>query len=170
MGLLRNIADKLKGKKQEAIEIDYNPQEEPEGLRRDDVDMHDKKQRERYVKACLEQMAEASKELETLGSEYNLVTSYLTDMEEIDALPPEIREQLGNMAKKIVDIEDNQKQQQNKKKIMSDEEYNHMDRLADCMPEGCDKLKEAEDYQILIKKDLNRLDDPLHMLMYDRCR
>ena len=88
MGLLRNIADKLKGKKQEAIEIDYNPQEEPEGLRRDDVDMHDKKQRERYVKACLEQMAEASKELETLGSEYNLVTSYLTDMEEIDALPP----------------------------------------------------------------------------------
>ena len=33
MGLLRNIADKLKGKKQEAIEIDYNPQEEPEGLR-----------------------------------------------------------------------------------------------------------------------------------------
>ena len=45
MGLLRNIADKLKGKKQEAIEIDYNPQEEPEGLRRDDVDMHDKKQR-----------------------------------------------------------------------------------------------------------------------------
>ena len=124
MGLLRNIADKLKGKKQEAIEIEYNPQEEPEGLRRDDVDMHDKKQRERYVKACLEQMAEASKELETLGSEYNLVTSYLTDMEEIDALPPEIREQLGNMAKKIVDIEDNQKQQQNKKKIMSDEEYN----------------------------------------------
>ena len=84
MGLLRNIADKLKGKKQEAIEIDYNPQEEPEGLRRDDVDMHDKKQRERYVKACLEQMAEASKELETLGSEYNLVTSYLTDMEEQD--------------------------------------------------------------------------------------
>ena len=80
------------------------------------MDMHDKKQRERYVKACLEQMAEASKELETLGSEYNLVTSYLTDMEEIDALPPEIREQLGNMAKKIVDIEDNQKQQQNKKK------------------------------------------------------
>ena len=168
MGLLRNIADKLKGKKQEAIEIDYNPQEEPEGLRRDDVDMHDKKQRERYVKACLEQMAEASKELETLGSEYNLVTSYLTDMEEIDALPPEIREQLGNMAKKIVDIEDNQKQQQNKKKIMSDEEYNHMDRLADCMPEGCDKLKEAEDYQILIKKDLNRLDGEKHAYIYRR--
>ena len=148
MGLLRNIADKLKGKKQEAIEIDYNPQEEPEGLRRDDVDMHDKKQRERYVKACLEQMAEASKELETLGSEYNLVTSYL--------------------AKKIVDIEDNQKQQQNKKKIMSDEEYNHMDRLADCMPEGCDKLKEAEDYQILIKKDLNRLDGEKHAYIYRR--
>ena len=100
MGLLKNIAGKLKGKKQEAVEIEYNPQEETEGLRRDDVDMHDKRQRERYVRTCLEQMAEASKELETLGSEYNLVTSYLTDMEEIDALPPETKEQLGNLAKR----------------------------------------------------------------------
>ena len=56
----------MKGKKQEAVEIEYNPQEETEGLRRDDVDMHDKRQRERYVRTCLEQMAEASKELETL--------------------------------------------------------------------------------------------------------
>lgn len=168
MGLLKNIAGKLKGKKQEAVEIEYNPQEETEGLRRDDVDMHDKRQRERYVRTCLEQMAEASKELETLGSEYNLVTSYLTDMEEIDALPPETKEQLGNLAKKIVEIEDNQKKQQNKKKIMSDEEYDHMDRLADCMPEGFDKLKEAEDYQILIKKDLNRLDGERHAYAYRR--
>ena len=168
MGLLKNITGKLKGKKQETVEIEYNPQEEPEGLRRDSVDMHDKKQRERYVRTCLEQMAEASKELETLGSEYNLVTSYLTDMEEIDALPPEIKEELGNMAKKIVEIEDNQKKQQNKKKIMSDEEYNHMDRLVDCMPEGYDKLKEAEDYQILVKKDLNRLDGEQHAYEYRR--
>lgn len=52
MGLLKNIAGKLKGKKQEAVEIEYNPQEETEGLRRDDVDMHDKRQRERYVRTC----------------------------------------------------------------------------------------------------------------------
>lgn len=168
MGLLRSIADRFSARRTETVEIEYNPQEEPQGLRRDDVDMHDKKQRERYVKACLEQMAEASRELETLGSEYNLVTSYLTDMEEIDALPPELREQLNNLARKIVEIEDNHKQQQNKKKIMSEEEFEHMERIEEYMPEGCDKLKEAEDYQVLIKKDLNRLDGERHAYAYRR--
>ena len=66
------------------------PDWEEESLKRDNIDMHDKKQREHYVKACLEQMSEASKELDALGGEYNLVTSYLTDMEEIEAQPDEV--------------------------------------------------------------------------------
>ena len=56
----------------------YQPDWEEERLKRDDVDMHDKTQREQYVKACMEQMSEASKELDALGGEYNLVTSYLS--------------------------------------------------------------------------------------------
>lgn len=162
MGLLKNIASRFTRNRQEEEEIEYNPEMEETGLKREDVDMHDKKQRERYVRACLEQMAEASKELETLGGEYNLVTSYLTDMEEIDALPPEIRDQLTDYAKNIVELEENNKQMQTKKKIMSDEEYSHMERISEYMPEGYDKLKEAEDYQALIKKDLNRLDGERH--------
>ena len=40
-----------------------------------------------YVRNCLEKIAEASKEMENLDYEYNLVTSYLEDMEEIEELP-----------------------------------------------------------------------------------
>mgnify|MGYP003335809012 CR=1 FL=1 len=52
-----------------------------ETLSRDRIDVHDEHQRTRYVNSCLEQIKEASKELEKLSEEYNIVTSYLTDME-----------------------------------------------------------------------------------------
>lgn len=158
MGLLGSMKERLNKKKVQPKEVEYVPTQEEVSLKRDDVDIHDKKQRERYVRACLEQMAEASKELETLGGEYNLVTSYLTDMEEIEALPPEIKEQLSNMAKQLVELEDNHKKKQERKNIMPEEQYQHMERIAEYMPEGYEKLKKTEEYQVLVKRDLNRLE------------
>lgn len=106
MGLLGKIKG-IFGRQTDESENVYRPDWEEEGLKRDNVDMHDKKQREQYVKACLEQMSEASKELDTLGGEYNLVTSYLTDMEEIEAQPKEVKEQLKSYASKILELENN---------------------------------------------------------------
>ncbi len=156
MGLLRNMKGKFGRKK--AQEAEFTPNEESVSLKRDDVDVHDKRQRERYVRACLEQMAEASKELETLGGEYNLVTSYLTDMEEIDALPPELKTQIGNMAKQLIEIKSNHKQKIERKNIISEQQYMHMERISEYMPEGYHKLKKTEEYQVLVKRDLNRLE------------
>lgn len=158
MGLLGNMKEKLARRRMQTEEVEYAQEVEESTLKRDDIDVHDKKQRERYVKACLEQMAEASKELETLGAEYNLVTSYLTDMEEIEAIPPEIKEQLANMAKHLVEVESNHKKKRERKNIMSEEQYTHMERISEYMPEGYDKLKKAEDYQVLVKRDLSRLE------------
>ena len=121
MGLLKKLTNRFGKNNQEIEEVEYNPELEDTGLKREDVDMHDKKQRENYVKACLEQLAEASKELETLGYEYNLVTSYLTDMEEIDAMEPEIRGKLSEYAKKIVELDGDQKEMQTKRKVMSED-------------------------------------------------
>ena len=159
MGLLKKLTSRFGKSSQEVEEVEYNPEMEDTGLKREDVDMHDKKQRERYVRACLEQLAEASKELETLGYEYNLVTSYLTDMEEIDALEPEIRDKLSEHARKIVELDGNQKEMQDKRKIMSEEEFSHMEKIAQYMPEGYDKIKQAEEYQVLVKRDLGRLEN-----------
>lgn len=161
MGLFGRLREVFR-KKDEDFENIYRPDWEETGIKRDDVDMHDKKQREHYVKACLEQMAEASKELDTLGGEYNLVTAYLTDMEEIEALPEELKEQLKGYAKKIIEIEDNREKIRENRKIMTEEEYLRMERIEQYMPEGYDKLKEAEDYHVLVKKDLGRLDGERH--------
>lgn len=161
MGLLGKIKGLFKRQADEEENV-YRPDWEEESLKRDEIDMHDKSQREHYVKACMEQMSEASKELDTLGGEYNLVTSYLTDMEEIEAQPDEIREQLKTYASKILELENNRKRLDKKRRIMKMEDYLRMERIEQYMPEGYMRLKEAEDYQVLVKKDMGRLDGERH--------
>ena len=128
--------------------------------------MHDQTQREHYVKACMEQMSEASKELDTLGGEYNLVTSYLTDMEEIEAQPDEIKEQLKTYASKILELENNRQRLDRKRRIMKPEDYLRMERIEQYMPEGYTRLKDAEDYQVLVKRDMGKLDGERHVYYF----
>lgn len=116
MGFLGKIKG-LFNRQQEEDENVYRPDWEEERLKRDNIDMHDKIQREHYVKACLEQMSEASKELDALGGEYNLVTSYLTDMEEIEAQTDEVKEQLKTYAGKILELESNREKLDKKRQI-----------------------------------------------------
>lgn len=125
---------------------------------RDDLQISDKKQRKEYVQGCLEQIAEASRELEELEFEYNMVTSYLKDMEEIEALPEEEREILCECAKKIDALEEQQSGFRERKSRLDDSKFRQMQRLEEEVQEGLEKLTEAERYQDLIKRDLRRLD------------
>lgn len=167
MGLLGTIKKFFSGNRAEYIE-EYDGEWETSGLKRDNVDMHDRLQREEYIKACLEQMSEASGELDTLGGEYNLVTLYLTDMEEIEALSPELKEQIKGYAKKLVELEGNRERLEERKGIMPESEFAHMERIEQYMPDGYHKLKEAEEYQAIVKKDLGRLEGERHAYYFRR--
>lgn len=125
---------------------------------RDDLQIKDRNQRREYVKGCLEQIAEASRELENLQFEYNMVTSYLKDMEEIEALPPEEKAVLEDSARKIEALELQQSGYKERKNRMSEEKFRQMERLEDDVQEGLEKLTQAEEYQELIKRDLRKLD------------
>ena len=70
-------------------------------LHRDDVDLNDQSQRRRYIKSCLEQMRDGEEEIRALTREYSRVTSHLTDMEEIEALPDPDQEAIRAAAEKI---------------------------------------------------------------------
>lgn len=161
MGLLGKIKG-LFNRRTDEGENEYASGWEGESLKRDDIDMHDQTQREQYVKACMEQMTEASKELDTLGGEYNLVTAYLTDMEEIEAQSEEIKAQLKNYASKILELENSRQKLDKKRRIMKPEDYLRMERIEQYMPEGYHRLKEAEDYQVLVKRDMGRLEGERH--------
>lgn len=135
---------------------------------RESVDFRDEEQRSRYVVNCLEQMAEASKEIDLLTGEYNLVTSYLTDTDEIEALPESEREVIDLIARKLSTLEQETKRYRGKKNRMSDTLYYQMRRRETEVAEGIEKLKEAEHYAGLVKRDLRRLDGERNAYEYRR--
>ena len=126
---------------------------------RKDLNIHDAMQRREYIQNCLVQMAEGNRELDNLQFEYRAVTSYLHDMEEIDALTAEKHEQLEACAQKIADHEEQREQFKRRKNRMSDQEYERMDQMGDSqIQENICKMVDAEDYQKKIRNDLKRLD------------
>ena len=153
MGFLKKL---FFGRKKEYEEKNYDA--ESGQFDREVINMRDKEERLRYVDNCLEQIAEASGELNQLTEEYNLVTTYLTDMEEIEALPEPDREQLRQQAQKIVELSQSRENYLSRKDRMKESDYNRMQRMENEVQEGYRKLKEAEDYQMLVRQDLQRLD------------
>ena len=130
------------------------------------VDFHNKEQRTDYVRNCLERLGDATKELENLTFEYDMVTSYLKDMEEIEALPPEESDQLKECAKRVSLLQDSKADFMERPRRISDEKYQQIDRIADEVEEGYQKLTETEEYQELIRQDLSRLDGEKHAYLY----
>ncbi len=162
MGWFKNLLTRFRGEEEEDYEEESWEQQEEEAK----VDYDNKEQRNDYVKSCLERMADAAKELENLNFEYDMVTSYLKDMEEIEALPPEEMAQLQDCAKRVALLQDSKADFVGRPRRMSDEKYQQMERLTGQVEEGLEKLGEAENYQNLIKQDLNRLDGEKHAYYY----
>ena len=162
MGLWKKIFGLVSKREQEQTESDW----EEIVYDHTEVDFSDEEQRSRYVTGCLEQMAEAAKEINQLNGEYSLVTAYLTDMEEIEALPQEPREEINRVANKLLVLEQERQKYLDKKHVMRDSDYYNMRKQENEVQEGIRKLKEAESYNKLVKKDLKRLDGERHAYAY----
>ncbi len=161
MDWVKRLLKKFRRDEEEELYDEFEDEEEESH-----VDFDNREQRINYVKNCLEKMADATRELENLNFEYGMVTSYLKDMEEIEALPPEESEQLKDCAKRVSLLQTSRDDFMGRPRRMSDEKFQHMERIADEVEEGYKKIKEAEDYQSLIKQDLNRLDGEKHAYLY----
>ena len=77
-------------------------------------------------------------------------------MEEIEALPPEESEQLKECAKRVSLLQDSKADFMERPRRISDEKYQQIERIADEVEEGYQKLTETEEYQDLIRQDLRR--------------
>lgn len=125
---------------------------------RDGVNFREEEQRTRYIVNCLEQIQEATKEMQLLTGEYRLVTSYLTDMDEIAALPASEREKLNVIAGQCAALEQERRRYQGKKDRMANSVYGQLREHEEDIQEGIAKLRECENYGAKVKKDLQRLD------------
>lgn len=125
---------------------------------RDQVNFRDGDQRNQYITDRLERMVEAAEEIEQLTGEYDRVTSYLMDMEEIEALPKRDREEINTFARKLLTLEQEREDFLGRKNRMNDTDYYQMRKQEEDVEEGLIKLKQAEEYGGLIKQDMRRLE------------
>ena len=135
---------------------------------RDRIDFHDTKERNRYLIGCLEQMGEAEKEINLLSGEYGLVTSYLTDMEEIEALPNLQSEEIKVIARKLQNLEIERRRYLEKEGRMPESDFVKVRAHEDEIEEGIEKIKEAEKYNKLVKQDMSRLSGERNAYEYRR--
>lgn len=150
--------------------IEYEPLEELEvdieWEQGKNLDFGNPQKRLEYVKGCLEQMEEASGEIERLKDEYQIVNSYLHDMEEIDALPDEERQKVEEHARAIFILNGDKKQAEGRSVHMSESDYRKMERIENEVETGIEKLSQAETYQEKIRKDLQRLEGEKHACLF----
>lgn len=164
MGWFQNLAAKLfRRDEEDGYDDEWDDDESSH-----QVDYNDKEQRDDYVRNCLERIGDATREVENLTFEYDMVTSYLKDMEEIEALPPEESEQLKECAKRVALLQDSKSDFMERPHRITDEKYQQIERMVDEVEEGYRKLSETEEYQELIKKDLSRLDGEKHAYSFRR--
>ena len=135
---------------------------------RDSVNFEDEEERSRYVNGCLEQMDEANREMNLLTGEYSLITSYLADMDEIEALPKEERTELNNIAGRLVTLEKESERYRSGKQRMSDTDFYRLKEQEGEIQEGIAKLGECEEYAEKVRVDLQRLDRDRHAYEYRR--
>ena len=102
MKIWKSLFSKVQKKKKEeyvpAVAEEYS---EEDVLCRDDVNLYNGEERARYVRSCLEQMKDAEREIEQLTREYETVTSYLTDIEELEDLPSGEKFDLSQIADRV---------------------------------------------------------------------
>lgn len=146
-----------KRKKNQAEEtFDYGDWENI-ALRRQDIDITMPGEREKYVRALLDQTTDIAGTLEDLNSEYAKVTSYLKDVEEVEALPDAEYQQLYEHAARIINLEQVSRDIPDREKRMSEEEYRQMELFEPESEIILEKLRKNEEYRELVKRDLHRL-------------
>lgn len=160
------IIKKLFKKNIDSEDAAYETEEKRVPLSRRQVNMRNEDERERFITECCEQMRDAEKEIERLTDEYAYVTGYLTDMEELEALPATEKKRLAQAAEKLVGSGQQKADFDRRPSAMADADYNRMERFKDSVEEAIDKLYDTEDYGYKIKRDLKRLNQEHHGFLF----
>lgn len=123
-------------------------------------------QREKLIRSLVEQVKNASGEIDRLTFEYNVVTASLKDMDELDSLPPNEKHLVTEYAKKILYYQKERQDYQSKKSRLTESQYYRMEQYEDTATKVYDDMHKAEKYRELIKNDLARLESEKQAFHY----
>lgn len=158
------------------IEVSFdndNPESIMESLskaakRRRNIDIDDVRQREEYVKSCCEVIATTNLDIKTQQVELKQINERLSDLEEIESLPPIDKNKVRVSAKKIVALEREELEYERPVRRITETQYRDMEKIEDDVPDILEKMRKDEDYQMLVRRDLNLLEGEKGAVAYQR--
>lgn len=139
-----------------------------ESLIRRDLNVHNPLEREQYVRHICELMSGSSEDVDLKKGDYTKVTDKLQDIEEIEALPKPDRNELRRRAKSILDFEAQEANYKRPVSKISDAKYRELAQMEDELPDVIKTLRENEDYQMKVRRDMNLLEGEKAGLAFDR--
>ncbi len=104
-----------------------------------------------------DQIVDATYQMEDLRAEYDMVTSYFTDIQTIEELPQSVKQEIMDIAQKIAYLEDETSQFLHSDDRISDENFRMIQGI-DNLTEVFGQLKDLEDMDMKIKRDLKSLE------------
>ena len=117
-----------------------------------------------FIRENCDMIAESDRQVKEAKIEYQAVSSYLTDMQKIDMIPPEQRENLDEAAKKIYNLTMERSKFQQKNTRILDRQYRIFERYEMVIPREFPMIKEKEEYQEKINKDIEYLEKEKNIL------
>lgn len=107
-----------------------------------------------YVLDHCEQIIESARELGEEKKEYEIVTSYLKDIEFLADLPEEQKAPIREVTENILKLNMERDQYLNMSKKISDSQYVMLEQMEEEIPDVVRRMRENETYQATIKHDM----------------
>lgn len=104
-----------------------------------------------------DQIVDATYQMEDLRAEYDMVTSYFTDIQTIEELPQNIKQEIMDIAQKIAYLENETSQFLHSDDRISDENFRMIQGIEN-LTEVFGQFKDLEDMDMKIKRDLKNLE------------
>lgn len=127
-----------------------------------------KEEYQQYVADSCEQIVEASHQIEDAKLEYQVVTEYLMDIQKIEEAPTEIKQEMLENARQMLTLMRERNQYQNSELRSTDPKFYGIRRYEDDMLEELKKMREDENYQRIVKNDLNQLETEKKKLLLQK--
>lgn len=113
---------------------------------------------ESEIREISETIDNANRQVELIKREYDEVNSFLIDAQLIDTLPEEVKSELVENAKRLMELKNEMSKLSTKDEVnLTEFEFSIMERYEDVLPEEIKRLKKEEDYELAIKSDLKKL-------------
>lgn len=152
MGFFRNLFQGKKKREKEKEAVQENKLVLKDGIYSTSTE------REGFLRSCCDLINEAKRQRFEAKKEYEVVTSYLADIQKIDLMPEQAKKSVEDMARKIVGLnEERQKMQKIPPKITMAQRL-ALEPYEDTILEEIRKMEEQENYLQVINSDIRHLE------------